>query len=191
MTFLMNYPVWRLRASSDTTTVLLVKLEILQCCKWIFRGFGPFGLCLGGTIALLDVEIATTSGTKTATIGLAEHHKRRVHDNGVVDGLAQIDDAILAQELVAVFVGLGVLGLMEEIELLDLAGNVKRGRLKATVALAGGVCANHTGKQNTGAGIGKDHIVVDTVLQLVLLLAHRVGGDIDLAGQRIRVSGKL
>ena len=91
----MNYPVWRLRASSDTTTVLLVKLEILQCCKWIFRGFGPFGLGLGSTIALLHVEIGAANGTKTAAIGLAEHNKRRVHDNGVVDGLAQIDDAIL------------------------------------------------------------------------------------------------
>ena len=80
---------------------------------------------------------------------------------------------------------------MEEIELLDLAGNVKRGRLQATVALAGGVRANHAGKQNTGAGIGKDHVIVDTVLQLVLFLAHRVGSDIDLTGQRIRVSGKL
>ena len=110
MTFLMNYPVWRLRASSDTTTVLLVKLEILQCCKWIFRGFGPFGLGLGSTIALLHVEIGAANGTKTAAIGLAEHNKRRVHDNGVVDGLAQIDDAILAQELIAVFVGSGSSG---------------------------------------------------------------------------------
>ena len=51
--------------------------------------------------------------------------------------------------------------------------------------------ADHTRKQNTGAGIGKDHVVVDAVLQLVLLLANRIGGDIDLASQRIRVSGKL
>ena len=97
MTFLMNYPVWRLRASSDTTTVLLIKLEILQCCKWIFRGSGPFCLCLGGAIALLDVEIATACGAQTTAIGLAQDNERRVHDDRVVDGLAQIDDATLAQ----------------------------------------------------------------------------------------------
>ncbi len=51
--------------------------------------------------------------------------------------------------------------------------------------------ADHTREQNTGAGVGKDHVVGNAVLQLVLLLAHRVGGDIDLAGQRIRLSGKL
>ena len=51
--------------------------------------------------------------------------------------------------------------------------------------------ADHARKQNTGAGIGKDDIVVDAVQQLVLLLAHRIGGNIDLTGQRIRVSGKL
>ena len=110
----MNYPVWRLRASSDTTTVLLIKLEILQCCKWIFRGSGPFRLCLGGAIALLDVEIATACGAQTTAIGLAEHHKRRVHNDRVIDGLAQIDDAVLTQELVAVLVGLGILGLLKD-----------------------------------------------------------------------------
>ena len=114
MTFLMNYPVWRLRASSDTTTVLLIELEILQCCKWIFRGSGPFCLCLGGAIALLDVEITTASGAQTTAIGLAQHHKRRVHNDRVIDGLTQIDDAILTQELVAVLVGLGILGLVKE-----------------------------------------------------------------------------
>ena len=87
----MNYPVWRLRASSDTTTVLLIELEILQCCKWIFRGSGPFRLCLGGAIALLDVEIATACGAQTTAIGLAEHYKRRVHNDRVIDGLTQID----------------------------------------------------------------------------------------------------
>lgn len=138
----MNYPVWRLRASSDTTTVLLIKLEILQCCKWIFRGSGPFCLCLGGAIALLDVEIATASGAQTATIGLTKHHKRRVHNDRVIDGLAQIDDAVLTQELVAILVGLGILGLLKEVELLDLASDIKRGGLQATVALAGGVRAD-------------------------------------------------
>lgn len=113
MTFLMNYPVWRLRASSDTTTVLLVKLEILQCCKWIFRGSGPFGLRLGSALTLLDVEIVAAGGAKAAAIGLAQDNERRVHDDRVVDGLTQIDDAILAQQLVAVFVGLGVLGLLK------------------------------------------------------------------------------
>ena len=191
MTFLMNYPVWRLRASSDTTTVLLIKLEILQCCKWIFRGSGPFCLCLGGAIALLDVEIATASGAKAAAIGLAQDNERHVHDDRVVDGLSQIDDAILAQELVAVFVGLGILGLLKEVELLDLAGDIKRGRFQATVALAGGVRADHAREQDTGTGIGKDNVVVDAVLKLVLLLAYRVGGDIDLTGQRIRISRKL
>ena len=100
MTFLMNYPVWRLRASSDTTTVLLIELEILQCCKWIFRGLGPFGLGLGSTIALLDVEIATASGAQTAAIGLAEHHERRVHNDRVIDGLAQIDETVLTLSLI-------------------------------------------------------------------------------------------
>ena len=164
MTFLMNYPVWRLRASSDTTTVLLIELEILQCCKWIFRGSGPFCLCLGGAIALLDVEIATASGAQAAAIGLAQNDKRRVHDDRVVDGLTQIDDAVLTQELVAVLVGLGILGLLEEVELLDLAGDIKRGRLQATVALAGGVRADHAREQDTGTGIGKDNVVVDAVL---------------------------
>lgn len=121
----MNYPVWRLRASSDTTTVLLVKLEILQCCKWIFRGTRPFGLRLGGTIALLDVEIDAAGGAKAAAIRLSQDDERRVHDDRVVDGLTQIDDAILAQQLVAVFVGLGVLGLLKEIELLDFACDIK------------------------------------------------------------------
>lgn len=45
--------------------------------------------------------------------------------------------------------------------------------------------ADHARKQNTGTGVGKDHVVGNAVLQLVLLLAHRVGGDIDLAGQRV------
>ena len=108
MTFLMNYPVWRLRASSDTTTVLLIKLEILQCCKWIFRGSGPFCLCLGGAIALLDVEIATACRAQTTAIGLAEHHKRRVHNDRVIDRLTQIDDTVLTQELVAVFISLRI-----------------------------------------------------------------------------------
>ena len=161
MTFLMNYPVWRLRASSDTTTVLLIELEILQCCKWIFRGSGPFCLCLGGAIALLDVEIATACGAQTAAIGLAEHHKRRVHNDRVVDGLTQIHDAVLTQELVAVLVGLGILGFLKEVELLDLAGDIKRGGLQATVALAGGVRADHAGKQNTGTGIGNSAITTD------------------------------
>ena len=191
MTFLMNYPVWRLRASSDTTTVLLIKLEILHCCKWIFRGSGPFCLCLGGAIALLDVEIATACGAQTTAIGLAEHHKRRVHNDRVIDGLTQIDDTVLTQELVAVLVGLGILGLIKEVELLNLTGNIKRSGLQATVALASGVRADHTGEQDTGTGIGKDNVVVDAVLKLVLLLAHRVGGDIDLTGQRIRISRKL
>lgn len=79
--------------------------------KWIFRGSGPFCLCLGGAIALLDVEIATAGGAQTTAIGLAEHHKRRVHNDRVIDGLTQIDDAVLTQELVAVLVDLGILGL--------------------------------------------------------------------------------
>ena len=144
----MNYPVWRLRASSDTTTVLLIEPEILQCCKWIFRGLGPFGLGLGSTIALLDVEIATASGAQTAAIGLAEHHERRVHNDRVIDGLAQIDETVLTQELVAVLVSLGILGLLKEVELLDLAGDIKRGGLQATVALAGGVRADHAREQD-------------------------------------------
>ena len=164
MTFLMNYPVWRLRASSDITTVLLIELEILQCCKWIFRGSGPFCLCLGGAIALLDVEIATASGAQTAAIGLAQNDKRRVHNDRVVDGLTQIDDAVLTQELVAVLVGLGILGLLKEVELLDLAGDIKRSGLQTTVALAGGVRADHAREQDTGTGIGKDNVVVDAVL---------------------------
>ena len=45
--------------------------------------------------------------------------------------------------------------------------------------------------RNAGTGVGKDNVVGNAVLQLVLLLANREGGDIDLAGQRIRVSGKL
>ena len=163
MTFLMNYPVWRLRASSDTTTVLLVKLEILQCCKWIFRGSGPFGLRLGGAIALLDVEIDAAGGAKAAAIGLAQDNERRVHDDRVVNGLTQIDGAVLSQQLVAVFVGLGVLGLVKEIEFLNLTGDIKRSGLQATVALTGCVRADHARKQNTGAGIGKDHIVVNAV----------------------------
>ncbi len=75
-----------------------------------FPGSGPFCLCLGGAIALLDVEVATASGAQTATIGLAKHHKRRVHNDRVIDGLAQIDDAVLTQELVAILVGLGSVG---------------------------------------------------------------------------------
>ena len=55
-------------------------------------------------------EIATACGAQTAAIGLAEHHKRRVHDDRVVDGLTQIDDAVLTQELVAVLVGSGSSG---------------------------------------------------------------------------------
>lgn len=106
-------------------------------------------LCLGGAIALLDVEIATASGAKAAAIGLAQDNERRVHDDRVVDGLSQIDDAILAQELVAVFVGLGILGLLKEVELLDLAGDIKRSRFQATVALAGGVRADHAREQDT------------------------------------------
>ena len=51
--------------------------------------------------------------------------------------------------------------------------------------------ADHAREQDTGTGIGKDNVVVDAVLKLVLLLAHRVGGDIDLTGQRIRISRKL
>ena len=97
-------------------------------------------------------------------IGLAEHHKRRVHDDRVIDGLTQIDDAVLTQELVAVLVGLGVLGLLKEVELLDLAGDIKRSGLQATVALAGGVRADHTREQDTGTGVGKDNVVVDAVL---------------------------
>ena len=113
---------------------------------------------------MLDVEIATASGAQAAAIGLAQNDKRRVHDDRVVDGLTQIDDAVLTQELVAVLVGLGILGLLEEVELLDLAGDIKRGRLQATVALAGGVRADHAREQDTGTGIGKDNVVVDAVL---------------------------
>ena len=140
---------------------------------------------------MLDVEIATACGAQTTAIGLAEHHKRRVHNDRVIDGLTQIDDAVLTQELVAVLVGLGILGLLKEVELLDLSGDIKRGGLQATVALTGGVRADHAREQDTGTGIGKDNVVVDAVLKLVLLLAHRVGGDIDLTGQRIRISRKL
>ena len=138
----MNYPVWRLRASSDTTTVLLIELEILQCCKWIFRGSGPFCLCLGGAIALLDVEIATASGAQAAAIGLAQDNERRVHDDGVGNGAGQVDRPLGTDELEPVFEFLGILGLLKEIKLLDLAGDIKRGGLQATVALAGGVRAN-------------------------------------------------
>lgn len=113
---------------------------------------------------MLNVEIATASGAQTAAIGLAEHHKRRVHNDRVIDGLAQIDDAILTQELVAILVGLGILGLLKEVELLDLAGDIKRGGFQSTVALAGGMRVNHAREQDTGTGIGKDNVIVDAVL---------------------------
>ncbi len=70
----------------------------------------PFGLRLDGAIALLDVEIDAAGGAKAAAIGLAQDNERRVHDDRVVDRLTQIDDAILAQQLIAVFVGLGSSG---------------------------------------------------------------------------------
>ncbi len=84
---------------------------------------------MGSTIALLHVEIATACGAQTTAIGLAEHHKRRVHNDRVIDGLAQIDETVLTQELVAVLVSLGILGFLKEVELLDLAGDIKRGGL--------------------------------------------------------------
>ena len=42
--------------------------------------------------------------------------------------------------------------------------------------------ANHAGNKDTVAGIGEDHIVLDTVRKLQLFIAHRVTVHLKLAG---------
>ena len=141
--------------------------------------------------AVAKVQVGAAGGAQPFAIGLAEHHERRIHDHGVVDGISEVDHAVLAEHLKIVLIRVWIVRLGKEVVLLDLSGDLKRRGLQAAIALALGMGAHHTGNEHAIARVGEDHIVGDAVGQTVLLLAHTVAICLHAPRHRMRLAGIL
>ena len=79
------------------------------------------GIC---TSTVAFVQVRTACGAQPPAILAAQDDERRIHDHGIRDGIAKIDDSIMTDKLKAVLIVLGILGLLEQVVFLDLTGDV-------------------------------------------------------------------
>ena len=80
---------------------------------------------------------------------------------------------------------------MEQIVLVDLPGNVELGGLEAAIALPHHVGTQHSRYQDALARVGEHEVIVHAVGQAELMLAQRVGVDVDVVGKAGGVASEL
>ena len=113
---------------------LIVQFEVLQCGERVLIAIDPVLLGFIRASAVALIEVGAAGGADTQAIRAAQHHKGRIHNDGIVDGAGKIDLTVLPHQLESILVGFLVLRLFEKVVLLDLAGNVEARGLQAAVA---------------------------------------------------------
>ena len=143
--------------------------------------------------AVLLVEVGAADRAEPLAVGLAQHDEGGLHDErglerlGEVDRLVGVDEGEVDVVVIGVVAGVG--GLLKEVVLVDLAGDVELGALQAAVAGALDMAAQHARREDALAGVGEREVVVDAAGQLELVLAELIAGLVEVARDGERVAG--
>jgi len=169
----------------------IAEVEVLENREGIGGQTVPLDLRRMAAVAL--VEVGTAHGAEPLAARPAEHHVGRLHDERGRERLREVDRMVIADEevvkVIARVIAVGVLGLLEEVVPVDLAGDIERSLLEAAVTDADDVRRKDACDEDALAGVGERDVVVDARRQRKGMVPERIAILVDMPGNGQRVTG--
>lgn len=146
--------------------ILLVEVEAGEGGKG--AGGHALLLALGGVPAVLLVEVGAADRAEALAVLATQNHEGGLHHQGREERVGEVDGVVLRDEgeLHVVVLAFNVLGLLEEVVLVHLGGDVELGVLQAAVTGALDVGAQDAAGQDALARVGEGDVEVDALRQV-------------------------